>query len=143
MKHFSFAEFEQSATAKAHGIDMTAPPAVRRNLQALVDNVLDPLRERIGKPIRVSSGYRPPALNRLVGGAQTSQHSNGEAADISVTGMTPRQLCEAIVAAGLPFDQLIEEFGQWTHVSFGPRNRRQVLTARKVNGRTTYLAGLK
>lgn len=143
MKFFALSEFLQSATAKAHNIDMTPPVAVRRNIEALVANVLDPLRERIGKPIRVSSGYRPPALNRLVGGAQTSQHSKGEAADISISGMTPRQVCEAVIAAGLPFDQLIEEFGQWTHVSFGPRNRRQVLTARKINGRTTYLKGLQ
>lgn len=142
MKNFKLSEFCQSATAKAHGIDMTPPAAMKANLEALVVNVLDPLREQLGKPIVVSSGYRPPKLNELVGGAATSQHAMGEAADISVGGMSPKQVCEIIIKLGLPFDQLIMEFGRWTHVSYGPRNRRQVLTAKSVNGRTVYTPGL-
>lgn len=142
MKYFDLKEFCRSATADKHGIDMTPPPGVAANLQALVENVLDPLRAHLDKAIVVSSGYRPPALNKLVGGAKTSQHANGEAADISVNGMPPKQVCETIMRLGLPFDQLIMEFGRWTHVSFGPRNRRQVLTAKTVNGKTVYTPGL-
>lgn len=144
MKHFTIEEFLQSATARAHGIDMTPPPAVAASLEALCANVLDPLRERLGQPVRVSSGYRPPALNPLVGGANSSQHTAGEAADISVNGMTPKELCEAIIKFGLPFDQLIEEFGAWSHVSYRPKGRREVLTARRnAAGKTVYTKGLK
>lgn len=142
MKYFRLSEFCQSATAKSHGIDMTPPPAVSANIESLVNNVLDPLRAHLGKAIIVSSGYRPPALNKLVGGAATSQHATGCAADISVAGIPPKQLCEIIIGLKLPFDQLIMEFGRWTHVSFGPRNRRQVLTAKTVNGKTVYDPGL-
>lgn len=143
MKHFTIQEFLQSATAKAHGIDMTPTPAVASSLEALCVNVLDPLRERLGRPVRVSSGYRPKALNPLVGGANSSQHTLGEAADISVMGMTSKELCEAIIKFGLPFDQLIEEFGAWTHVSYRPNGRGQVLTARRgPTGKALYTKGL-
>lgn len=143
MKHFKLSEFCQSATARAHGIDMTPTPAVKANIEALVKNILDPLREKLGKAIAVTSGHRPPALNKIIAGsAKNSQHTTGEAADIVVAGMPPKQVCEAIIREGLPFDQLIMEFGRWTHVSFGPRNRRQVLTAKTVNGKTVYIPGL-
>ena len=142
MKYFKLSEFCQSKTAKDHGIDMTPPARVKASLEALVVNVLDPLREAVGKPIVVSSGYRPEKLNALIGGAATSQHSLGQAADINIGGMAPKQVCELIIKLGLPFDQLIMEFGRWTHVSYGPRNRRQVLTAKSVNGRTVYTPGL-
>ena len=86
----------------------------------------------------MSSGFRSKQVNRLVGGADASQHTFGEAADITIPGLTNDQIVEAIRKAKLPYDQLIEEFGSWVHVSYGPRNRRQVLRARKVNGKTVY-----
>ena len=107
-------------------------------LRLLAVNILQPLREKLGRPVLVNSAFRSEAVNKAVGGTPTSQHRLGQAADIRVTGMSPLELCKFIIAAGLPFDQLIEE-GTWTHVSFGPRNRRQVLTMR--NGK--YTAGLK
>ena len=66
------------------GIDNTPPSSAVKALNDLVDNVLDPLREAWGGPIRVNSGYRCPELNRIVGGTPTSQHQRGEAADITV-----------------------------------------------------------
>lgn len=87
---------------------------------------LDKARAAIGKPIRVTSGFRDPAANKAAGGAQTSQHLLGEAADIVVDGMTPEALARAVVAAGVEYDQLIVE-PSWVHVSVGPRNRRQGL----------------
>lgn len=141
-KFFTIDEFLQSRTAARNGIDMRPPTAVGAALEALVVKILDPLRADIGLPIKITSGYRPPALNRLIGGSDTSQHTLGQAADIQVVGMTPLAVCRRIVALKLPFDQLIFEFGQWTHVSYGPRNRRQVLTAKHVGGKTVYLPGL-
>ena len=112
-------------------------------LQALVEDILQPLRDAVGVPVNVTSGYRSPAVNRAVGGSRTSQHVLGEAADIVVAGMAPRAVCQKIIDMGLPFDQLIQEFGRWTHVSRGPKNRRQVLTARRgKDGRVQYVPGL-
>lgn len=142
MKYFTLDEFLQSDTATKNGINMMPPPERVKCLNDLVAHVLDPLREALGKPITVTSGYRPEALNKLIGGVNSSQHTLGQAADIRVAGMTPKQLCQFIIDHKLPFDQLIQEFGSWTHVSYGPRNRREVLTAKTVNGKTVYTPGI-
>lgn len=99
------------------------------NLRRLAVNILQPLRDAVKKPVIVNSAFRSQRVNAAVGGKETSQHRKGEAADIRINGMTPLEICKLIIALDLPFDQLIEE-GTWTHVSFGPRNRRQVLTMR-------------
>lgn len=143
MKHFTLNEFLVSGTAKRLGVDMTPSAAVRGKIEDLVFNILDPLREMAGKAIFVSSGYRPIAVNRAIGSSDTSQHVYGEAADIQVSGMKPIDVCKLVIAMGLPFDQLIQEYGEWVHVSFGPRNRRQILTASyNSQGKTVYTPGL-
>lgn len=114
----------------------------REALRQLAIHILQPLREAIGKPIVVSSGFRSDAVNRAVGGASTSQHRFGEAADITVPGMFAQDLAARIVSLGLPYDQVIQEFGRWVHVSYGSRHRRQQLTAVTRNGKTQYLPGL-
>jgi len=143
MKHFTFQELTKSATAKRKGIDNSPSMQVRANLAALVENVLDPLREAYGKPIVVTSGYRCEKLNRAVGGAASSQHVKGQAADIRSVQDTPeenKKLFDLIVKLGLPFDQIINEYNyDWVHVSYGPRHRRMKLRAVKKNGRTQYL----
>lgn len=84
MKHFTFSEFMRSETATKKGIDNVIPNVqVENNITALVDRVLDPLREFIELPIIITSGYRSPALNRAVGGSKNSQHMYGQAADIT------------------------------------------------------------
>lgn len=129
MRYFTFAELTRSATAQARGIDNTPTTDAKVALKMLVDKVLDPLRERWGAPIMVTSGYRCPRLNTAVGGATHSQHMKGEAADITAGSVSKNiQLFELLRSSGLPFDQLIDEKGyRWLHVSYGARHRRQVL----------------
>ncbi len=148
MKHFKKEEFECRCWCGM-------PAAVLQNLEALVTHVLDPVREKYGRPIMVNSGYRCPEHNREVGGAFHSQHIKGEAADISVpkgtagAGMDVREenlkLAKMIVENG-EFDQLIlEDVGKedlkpkWVHVSYRRNggNRHQVL--KKIAGRRGYL----
>lgn len=130
MKYFTIAELTKSNTAKAKGIDNTPTEAVQSNLIKLVNNILDPLRDAYGKPIRVNSGYRCPRLNKAVGGSTTSQHVLGQAADITGGNKTENKIIfDLIKSLKIPFDQLIwENGGAWVHVSYGPRNRRQVLS---------------
>ena len=136
MGYFTIAEFVKSEKAEKKGIDNRLPKELLPNAQALIDNVLDPLRKAYGKPIVVSSGYRCEALNKAVGGSKTSDHMNGRAADIVGTPNTPaenRKLFNLIQELKLPFDQLIWEKGDavgpdWVHVSYrGEGNRNQVM----------------
>lgn len=124
-------ELTRSATAKRLRIDNRPNEAQRQNLIALVDNILDPLRAAYGKPIMVSSAFRCPALNKVVGGAPMSQHTLGMAADIHTMSDRPadnKKLYDLIRELGLPFDQLINEYNfNWVHVSYGPAHRRQIL----------------
>lgn len=131
MKYFTIPELTKSATASRRKIDNTPSAAVIANLTALVDNILDPLREAWGAPIIVTSGYRCVRLNAAVGGVKTSQHTLGQAADIRTVSDKPadnKRLFDLIVKLGLPYDQLIDEYGyNWVHVSYSSRNRRQIL----------------
>lgn len=130
MKHFTIDELCRSDTARSRGIDNTPTEEVRKNLTALVGNVLDPLREWYGKPIYVNSGYRCPALNKAVGGVANSQHLTGQAADIDVNDRAENRRLMKHIEDNLDFDQLIwENGGAWVHVSYRPdgKNRRQVL----------------
>lgn len=135
MKYFTITELCASQKAKAYGINNhTISATVADNLIRLVDNVLDPLRKAYGKPITVSSGYRCEKLNRLVGGVELSQHTLGEAADITVgSNRENKKLFEMIQKLNLPFDQLIWEKGDttgpdWVHISFSStRQRKQVI----------------
>ena len=70
-----------------------------------------------GKPIMINSAFRCHEVNQAVGSKDSSQHRHGCAADIRVPGMTPDEVVNAIIASGLPFDQVIREFDRWTHVS--------------------------
>ena len=132
MKYFTIKELTRSTTAALRGIDNTPSQQVIDNLTALVDNVLDPLREAWRKPIRVNSGYRCRALNKAVGGVPASQHMRGEAADI--TGGSPednRELYSLMRRLNLPVDQAINEHDfTWIHVSYGPRHRRHYFAIR-------------
>ena len=111
------------------------------NLKELVVNVLQPAREIYGKPITVTSGFRSKEVNAHVGGAVNSQHTKGEAVDITCDDNS--ELFDII--RQLDFDQLLWEFGndiqpKWIHVSYKKNgNRREMLKAKKVNGKTAYI----
>lgn len=132
MKYFTIAEFVRSETADRRGIDNKLPKELLPNVKALVDNVLDPLREAYGKPVTVTSGYRCPALNKAVGGSATSDHMKGCAADITVgSPKENRRLFYLIQELGLDFNQLIDEKNfSWVHVSYrnDGNNRKQILS---------------
>lgn len=102
------------------------------NLNRLATTILDPVRKAFGKPIKVSSGFRSPLLNKAVGGVSNSQHLKGLAADLQVSDM--KALKQDILESGVPFDQLIEENKsgtKWLHISCadsGKKARKQVLT---------------
>ena len=142
-KHFTLDELTKSATAMRLGIDNIPNETELENLQKLVDNILEPLRVHYGRPIIITSGFRCEKLNKAVGGSSTSQHRFGQAADIrSVSDKREdnKELFQMIMEMKLPFDQLIDEFDyDWVHVSFSNRNRRQVLHAKKINGKTVYI----
>jgi hypothetical protein len=148
-KNFSLAEFTKSETATRKGLDNTPTPEVVANLQKLVDNIIQPIRENIGKPININSGYRAPEVNASVGGSKTSDHCKGQAADIEINGMANGDLAQYIVD-NYKFTQVILEFytagipdSGWVHVSYDPNNLKcEALTAVKQDGKTVYLKGL-
>lgn len=129
MKYFTIKELCKSSTATQRGIDNTPNSEIVSNLEQLVDIILDPLREKYGKPIRVNSGYRCEALNKAVGGAKTSQHLTGLAADITAgSKLENKKLFMLAQQLNLPFDQLIDESNfNWVHISFSNKPRKQVL----------------
>jgi hypothetical protein len=135
--HFSLEELTASETASRQNIDNTPYPEHLDNLLRLA-MLLEQVKALLGgKPIMINSAYRGPAVNEKVGGSKSSQHMVGCAADIRVPGMNPREVCLAIKASDLAFDQLIQEFyeegkaGGWTHISVtntaGSTPRKQAL----------------
>lgn len=131
IKYFSLNEFLISSTAKRFGIDNMPTFEIVDNLNRLAD-YLDNIREKLGKPILIISGYRSPMLNRAVGGVANSQHLKGLAADIVCYDM--KSLEKVLIETG-GFDQLIKEHRKgsnsfWFHVSVCSRNgkpRNQII----------------
>ena len=132
-KSFTLEELVFSQTAAREGIDNTPGPAQIRAMRQLCTNLLQPLRDELGVPIVISSGYRCARLNRVVGGSASSQHIEGRAADLVCFSMDTKKLFKRVLELKLPFDQLIYEGGRqsvWVHVSFDPqRDRRSIMTA--------------
>lgn len=137
--NFTLEELIFSGYATRNNIKNIPSPEVITALTDVCILILEPLRKAIGKPIRVNSGYRSPVLNKAIGGSKSSQHCLGQAVDIVVPGMLIEDLFQKIIALNLPFDQLIQEFGQWIHISYRANGRRQKLRALKKNGKTVYI----
>jgi hypothetical protein len=145
--NLSLAEVTRSETAKRKGISNMPTAEHIENFKKLAANIFQPIREHFGKPIIISSGYRSAELNKAIGGSLSSQHCSGEAIDIDMDGtdITNAQIFNYI-KNNLNFDQIIWEFGtdtnpDWVHVSFAANRsqRKQILVAKKVNGKTTYI----
>lgn len=96
------------------------------NMLNLIFYCLQPIRDKLNKPIIITSGFRSLALNKLVGGVSNSQHCLGCAVDFHVNGMTIQQVIDFIVKSGIEYDQLINEYDKWVHISFVKgKNRKQ------------------
>jgi hypothetical protein len=143
-EHFSLEEFTRSKTATAKGIANVPVPVEIERLKitaAGFERVMQVLGHR---PV-FESVFRSAALNEAVGGARNSQHMKGEAGDATCPRFgTPRECALALQARRdiVQFDQLILEFDRWFHASFTANPRGEVLTARRVNGKTVYLPGI-
>ena len=130
--HFTLAELTHT---DHRTLDNTPDAQQLANLQRLAE-FLETVKTTLGgKAVMISSGYRSKALNDAVGSKDTSQHRLGLAADFKVPGMTPDAIVRAIIAAKLPFDQIIREFDAWTHISISDKPRRQALIIDKAGTR--------
>ena len=141
--NFALKEFTESVTAIRNSVDNSPTPEHIRNIQLLVKFVLQPLREALNKPIKVTSGYRSESLNKLIGGSKRSQHCKGQAADIQFRGdgvMDNKAIWDKVIELGLPFDQMINEFEfRWIHISYNEEhNRKALLEAYRESGKTKY-----
>ena len=143
-KNFTLSEITKSNTAKRLGIDNAPNQEHLNNMQILIRDLIQPLRDALG-PIRITSGYRNPTLNRAIGGSTKSQHCKGQAVDIQFWKkgeMCNKEIYDWVLKEGIEFDQMINEFDfAWIHISLRPdnKNRRMVLEAYKDNdGDTAY-----
>lgn len=130
-ENFTLEEMTVSDIGARKGLDNTPNATEVANLVRTAA-LLEQLRSVLKKPIKVNSAFRSKAVNDAVGSKDTSQHRIGCAADIKVSGMSPREVVQACIDAKLPYDQVIEEFSSWTHISVpdmpSKPPRRQALT---------------
>jgi hypothetical protein len=142
-KNFVLSEITRSNTATRLGISNEPSKEHLSNMQFLITELIQPMRDAIG-PIRISSGYRSPSLNRAIGGSSKSQHCKGQALDLQFWKdgqMCNREIYDWILKSGLDFDQMINEFDfAWIHISLKQKkNRKVVLEAYKdKEGDTAY-----
>jgi len=149
---FSLSEMLKSNTANRRGIEEQYKPSkeVIDNLTKLCKKVLQPIRDSLEMPVRVTSGYRCEELNKAIGGSSKSQHVKGEAADIELwiggqekNAILLDEIINLVFRQEIEFDQLIIEYPvndvpKWIHISHSDKNRNQILIAEKVKGKTVY-----
>jgi len=146
--NFNLVEFTKSQTAERKGIANNPNQLQIFAMESLCHNILERVRAAFGKPVMINSGYRSPELCEAIGSKPTSQHCDGEAADIEIYGVSNYDLAKYI-ENNLNFDQLILECWDgvqpnsgWVHVSYvnDEANRKDVLTYTKANGYTKGIA---
>jgi len=143
-REVSLKELLFSETATRLGIDNTPTDQILINLQTLIYKVITPIVNQFGD-IKITSGYRSPALCKAIGSSERSQHTSGMAVDCEVLGVANKELADWVVNH-LEFDQCILEFWKpeeinsgWVHISYNKSgNRKMYLRAYKANGRTVY-----
>lgn len=145
--NFKLSEFCRSDYATRMGLEIEPTEEVVDNLYRLCKYVLQPLRNEMRGVIRITSGYRPDWLNAAVGGSKTSAHMHGCAADIEVDGTDNEDVVIRVTDMILPYDQCILEYPPdgWVHIGIAEKGklpRNEVLTAKKIDGKTIYLRGL-
>lgn len=153
-ENFNLKELIHSNTAVARGIKNNPSAQHELNLVESVTHLWQPVRDMLGTPMIISSGYRSPTLNKAVGGSSSSAHSYGYAIDFKSPAFgdsiaIAKFLEKELKARKIPFDQMILEFphtaGSWVHLGYKNgkgQQRGKINTAKKVNGRTVYLDGL-
>jgi zinc D-Ala-D-Ala carboxypeptidase len=131
-KNFSLQEF----TRTSRKVDNTPNEQETENIRLLCEKVLQPIRDKFGY-VSITSGYRSPTLNRLIGGSASSEHCKGMAVDFKVEDMKG---CFKWIQQNLEYRQLINEFNlSWIHISYNPKDlKKQVLYAVKEGGKTVY-----
>ena len=148
-ENFSLEELIRSSTARRIGLDNIPNDEHLKNLQVVVDEIAQPLRDHFGKPVRINSGYRSPALNDAIGGSKKSQHSKGEALDLEIDGVSNLEVADWITD-NCDYDQVILEFynpaegpnSGWVHASCKENlseNRERNLIALKDGKKTVYV----
>lgn len=142
-KNFVLSEITRSNTARRLGISNEPSKEHLANMQVLITELIQPMRDALG-PIRISSGYRSPQLNRAIGGSKKSQHCKGQALDLQFWKdgqMCNEEIYRWVLKSGVKFDQMINEFDfAWIHISLKEdKNRSMVLEAYKdKDGDTAY-----
>lgn len=127
MNHFTLSELKKSATADKLGINNSIPLSIIPNIEVLINQVLDPIREYMNEPIYVNSGYRCPLLNKAVGGVAGSQHVLGQAADITTKSRENNLIMERYIEENIVFDQMII-YKNFIHISYRTTgNRKQII----------------
>jgi len=126
-ENFTLEEATHSDTAVRMGINNQPDERQLENMKKAAEG-MQQIRAVLGKPISVNSWLRLPEVNVAVGGSRVSSHMDGWAIDFTSSYGNPLAVCKAIEAAGIKFDQMIHEYGRWTHISFAPEMRGQKLT---------------
>ena len=125
--NFKISELIHSDIAIQNNINNMPDINALDNMLELIFHCLQPIRNLIKKPVIITSGYRNQQVNFLAGGAFNSQHKEGKAADFIIKGMTPKEIVEIIKKSDIEYDQLINEFDKWVHISFNKdKNRKQI-----------------
>ena len=133
--YFTITELTKSDVAKQYKINNTPNATETAHLKELIENLLNPIREAWGSPVNVTSGFRCWALNKKVGGASTSAHQYGYAADLVPANGKRKEFIQFVMnflkTHNIPFDQCINEYGRWVHVGYKNRlgqQRKQIFT---------------